>query len=302
MVSLVVEQAAIAAPTVPGPIVASRLPNEALPIGACDCHAHLFGPQTQYPYQVNRSYTPPDASEVSYRTLLRRLGFQRAVLVQPSVYGTDNSLMLDTLAHLPQDDDIEWRGVAVVDASVSDAELERMHRLGVRGVRINLVFPGGITFDDVRSLSNRLQGLGWHIQFLVDVSCFEHLVDRLSALPTPSVIDHMGHVSTANGTQAPGFQALLQLLENDKTWVKLTGPNRISTLQTVPFTDVDPFFQALVDKRADRCVFGTDWPHVQLPTPMPRDEDLVNELLRLLPDAALRQKILTDNPAQLYGF
>lgn len=302
MVSLVVEQAAIAAPTIPGPLAVSPLYKAALPAGACDCHAHLFGPQQKYPYQANRSYTPPDASEASYRTLLRTLGFQRAVLVQPSVYGTDNSLMLDTLAGLPQNDDMQWRGVAVVDASVTDAELERMHALGIRGVRINLVFPGGITFDDVRSLANRLQGLGWHIQFLVDVSRFEHLVDRLSALPTPCVIDHMGHVSTAKGTQEAGFQGLLELMKAGNTWVKLTGPNRISTLDAAPFTDVDPFFEALVQQRADRCVFGTDWPHVQLSTSMPRDEDLVNEVLRLLPDPVLRQKILTDNPAQLYGF
>lgn len=302
MVSMIAEQLTIAAPTIPGPLEVSASYKAALPVGSCDCHAHLFGPQMKYPYQRDRSYTPHDASEESYRTLLRRLGFQRAVLVQPSVYGTDNSLMLDTLMGLSQDDDIQWRGVAVVDPSITDAKLEWMHGLGVRGVRVNLLFPGGITFDDVRVLANRLHGLGWHIQFLVDVSCFERLVDRLSALPTPCVIDHMGHVSTVKGVKEVGFQKLLELMRTGNTWVKLTGPNRITALDIAPFTDVDPFFQALVQQRADRCVFGTDWPHVKLPTSMPRDEDLINELLRMLPDPRLLKKILVDNPTELYGF
>lgn len=292
----------ISEPTIPGPHPAPSKPASALPRGACDTHAHLFGPQSQYPYQPNRSYTPPDASEEAYRNLLHTLGFQRAVLVQPSVYGTDNRRMLDALARRRADDDIQWRGIAVVDNRISDAELERMHEAGVRGVRVNLVFPGGLTFADVELLSRRIAGLGWHVQFLVDVSRFERLVERLDRLPTDSVVDHMGHIPTHRGIEHPGFRALLELLQGGRTWVKLTGPNRITALERAPFHDVDPFFSTLLEARADRCLFGTDWPHVQLPGPIPDDGDLVNEFLRLVPDLSIRKQVLADNPARLYQF
>lgn len=289
-------------PTIPGPDPAPRKPIAALPPGACDTHAHLFGPQHSYPYQQNRNYTPPDATEEAYRHMLRTLGFQRAVLVQPSIYGTDNSRMLDALSARRIDDDIQWRGVAVVDNSVTDKELESMHEVGVRGVRVNLVFPGGLRFNDIEQLANRIVGLGWHVQFLVDVSRFERLVERLERLPTDSVIDHMGHMPTHKGLEDPGFQALLQLLEGGRTWVKLTGPNRISGLDCAPFVDVDPFFTALLMTRQDRCLFGTDWPHVKLPGPIPNDGTLVDEFLRLVPEPAMRWQVLTDNPARIYHF
>lgn len=289
-------------PDIPGPNPWVEAPREKLPEGACDTHAHLFGPQEKYPYQPTRGYTPPDATETSYRQLLNTLGFQRAVLVQPSVYGTDNRRMLDTLAASTDTDSIEWRGVAVVDRHISDEELSQMNALGVRGIRINLVFPGGVTFEDIVSLAARIKPFGWHIQFFVDVSKFENLAERLSKLPVPSVVDHMGHLSTRLGIANPGFRELVDLMADGRTWVKLTGPNRISTLPEAPFTDVEPFFEALREARQDRCLFGTDWPHVQLPTPMPPDHILVNEFLRLVPDNRDRQAILVDNPATLYGF
>lgn len=292
----------LTAPTIPGPDPMLRAPLQRLPVGSCDTHAHLFGPQDLYPYQENRSYTPPEATENAYRQMLRMMGFDRAVLVQPSVYGLDNSCMLDMLAQAQSDDDITWRGIAVVSGAVSDAQLEAMHAVGVRGIRINLVFPGGITFADVQYLAKRVSGLGWHIQFLVDVSNFEQLAERLHALPVDCVIDHMGHIPTEKTPQHPGFQELLALIKAGKTWVKLTGPNRLSQLQHAPFYDVDPFFNALVETRIDRCLFGTDWPHVQLSTPMPNDADLVNELFRLLPCTKQQHAVLVENPAVLYGF
>lgn len=288
--------------TIPSADLQPKKPLQRLPEGSCDTHAHLFGPAARYPYQPGRAYTPPDATSQQYRNMLSTMGFTRAVLVQPSVYGTDNRLMLDYLAHLQPNDDVAWRAVAVVDAQITDAELEHMHALGVRGIRINLVFPGGITFDDVLSLAKRIEQLGWHIQFLVDVSTFDRLVDRLASLPVPAVVDHMGHMPTHKGLAHPGFQSLLQLVQSGDAWVKLTGPNRISGLQCPPFVDVDPFFLALVNANIDRCLFGTDWPHVQLPTPVPNDGDLVNEFLRLVPDPVARTKVLVQNPARLYDF
>lgn len=295
-------QSTFSEPTIPGADPSPRPPIEALPPKACDTHAHLFGPQQRYPYQANRSYTPPDAGEAAYRKMLGTLGFERAVLVQPSVFGTDNSLMLDTLAAIRNDDPIQWRGVAVVDRSFTDAEFERMHALGVRGIRINLLFPGGVPFSDIETLAERVTGLGWHVQFLVDVSKIERLAERLDRLPTDSVIDHMGHIPAHQSAHDPGFRQLLALLEAGRTWVKLSGPNRVSSLGQAPFEDVDAFVTELVSTREDRCLFGTDWPHVQLPGPIPNDGDLVDEFLRLVPDAATRRRILSDNPAKLYGF
>lgn len=292
----------IPAPTIAGADLQPKKPVLRLPIGSCDTHAHLFGPANLYPYQQGRAYTPPDATPQQYRAMLRTMGFTRAVLIQPSVYGTDNRLMLDFLAQVDENDDIAWRAVAVVDAHVTDAELEQMHALGVRGIRINLVFPGGITFDDVLSLAKRIASLGWHIQFLVDVSTFDQLADRLALLPVPAVIDHMGHMPTEKGLAHVGFQSLLQLVKEGRAWVKLTGPNRVTQLQHPPYSDVDPFFLALLNANNERCLFGTDWPHVQLPTPVPNDGDLVNEFLRLVPDPALQLKVLVHNPARLYGF
>ncbi|MBK3869546.1 amidohydrolase family protein [Pseudomonas stutzeri] len=291
-----------AEPTIPGADPSPRKPRANLPAGSCDCHAHLFGPQATYPYQADRSYTPPDASEASYRHLLRTLGFQRAVLVQPSVYGTDNRRMLDTLAAQAPGDDIEWRGVAVVDPSITDGELDRMNRLGIKGIRINLVFPGGISFKAVEALAQRVHDFGWHVQFLVDVSRFEDLERKLTGLPTAVVVDHIGHLSAHLGTSDAGFKVLRNMVASGKAWVKLTGPNRISSYAQAPFLDVDPMLRALVDANSERCLFGTDWPHVQLPTPIPNDGDLVDEFLRLVESPSLRRRILVENPALLYGF
>lgn len=291
----------IATPDIPAPDPNPSQLSERLPAGACDTHAHLFGPQERYPYTENRDYTPPDASEMAYRHLLNTLGFDRAVLVQPSVYGTDNSRMLDALSATDSCEQ-QWRGVAVVDHNISDAELQSMHDSGVRGIRVNLVFAGGVTFEEVEALASRIKTLNWHIQFLVDVSRFERLADKLNSLPVPSVVDHMGHIQTSLGVEHSGFKELLSLMAEGRTWVKLTGPNRISGLDYPPFTDVEPFFQALREAREDRCLFGTDWPHVKLPGPMPDDAALVDEFLRLVPEQSSRRTILVDNPANLYQF
>jgi 2-pyrone-4,6-dicarboxylate lactonase len=281
-----------------------RPPRRPLPARSCDTHAHVFGPASRYPYHPQRNYTPPDATREAYIHLLRILGFERAVLVQPSPYGTDNRRMLDALALAQESPEgIEWRGVAVLDDQVSDQELERLHALGVRGVRMNLVFRAGVDMNTTRRLAERIAPLGWHVQFLVDISRFEGLAQQLAALPVESVVDHMGHMPAALGPGHPAFQDLLALGREGRTWIKLTGPNRITSLQHPPYHDVDPVAQALIAAAPQRLVFGTDWPHVQLPNPMPNDGDLVDEFHRWVEnDTALAEQILVDNPAKLYGF
>lgn len=285
-------------PVCAAPDPAPRAPRFAMPPLACDTHAHVFGPASRYPYTPNRSYTPPDASFAQYKALLRALGAERGVLVQPSVYGTDNSLMADTL----RDAGPNFRGVAVLDDKASDAELEALHAVGVRGVRCNLLFRGGVDFAAVEALARRIAPLGWHLQFLLDVTRFEDLERKLSALPVDSVVDHMGHFAVAEGVGHPGFQALLSLLRGGRSWVKLSGSYRLTGLQHPPYRDVTPIARALVEAAPDRCVWATDWPHPQFHIPMPNDGDLLDQLPDWVPDEALRRRILVDNPARLYDF
>lgn len=275
-----------------------RTPAFEMPTLACDTHAHVFGPQRRYAYTANRTYTPPDALLDQYLALHRTLGIERGVLVQPSVYGTDNQAMIDALEQLEG----RYRGVAVVDPDIDQAELERLHVAGVRGVRVNLLFKGGISFADVETIAQKIEPLGWHIQALIDVSEFENLYERLSSLAVDVVIDHMGHMSTDKGLDHPGFQALLKLLETGRCWVKLSGAYRVTTQSQTPYSDVLPMAQALVNKAPERMVWGSDWPHPFVHLPMPNDGALLNMLADWVPDPALREQILVHNPARLYDF
>jgi predicted TIM-barrel fold metal-dependent hydrolase len=278
-----------------------RKPRITMPSHACDTHAHICGPIERHPYSERRVYTPPDALLPAYREMLDTLGVQRMVLVQPSVYGSDNSVMLDAMAKL----DNAARGVAVVDDHVSDAELERLDAAGVRGVRINVVDvaegKGKIAMEPLVALAERIKRYGWHVEFLMHADEFPQL-DRLFAdFPVDIVLGHLGYMKTDKGLQDPGFQALLRLAERGKAWVKLTGPYRIST-EPMPHTDTVPFAHALLNAAPDRVIWGTDWPHVMVKGAMPNDGDLADLLLEWVPDEAMREKVLVANPAKLYGF
>lgn len=267
--------------------------------GSVDTHMHVFGPQTRYAYTQNRTYTPTDASLEAYRHMTNTLGIDRTVVVQPSVYGTDNSATRDAVVALGAKC---GRGVAVVDAAVSDDELDALHADGFRGVRMNLLFKGGVDFDAVKTLAKRLADRNWHIQFLVDVSNFEGVYERLSALPTDVVIDHMGHAPAKLGTAHAGFQDMLRLLDTGRCWVKLSGPYRFTAQATAPYDDVTPIAQALVAANPERLVWGSDWPHPYIAVPMPNDGALADMLPTWVPNAATRHKILVENPEKLYGF
>lgn len=286
------------APPIPGPDRFPRTPKLALPPGSCDCHAHVFGPMARFPYSTPRSYTPPDSPLAEYLAMHDTLGVQRGVLVQPSVYGTDNDAMMEALHAHPD----RLRGVAVLDPAVPEDELKALHEGGVRGVRVNVLFKGGVPISAARPLAERIAPYGWHVQFLIDVSNHPRLDEELAGFPTPVVIDHMGHCDTAKTATDPGFAALLRLLDGGRCWVKLSGPYRTTARKAVPFDDVTPVARLLVARRPDRMVWGTDWPHPSIKTEMPNDGDLVDMLADWVPDAATRQRILVDNPAALYDF
>lgn len=285
-------------PTIAGPALDTRAPGVKFPPGACDCHAHVFGPQDRFPYAQNAAYIPPDAPPDAYVRMLRTIGCERAVLVQPSVYGTDNSAMLDAM----RSGVFAFRGVAVIDRDIDDRELEDMHAAGVRGVRINLASATpGLTLDDAMRLAPRLKALGWHLQFFLDLKKMPDADERLGGLPIDIVIDHFGRVSAAAGLDAPPFRTLLKLVARDNCWAKIMGPYFVSANIPV-YDDVAPFARAVVAAAPERVVWGSDWPHPSPQGPMPNDGYLADLLANWVPDDVRRRKVLVDNPARLYGF
>ena len=288
-------------PSCAAPDPAPRTPRLALPPLACDCHAHICGPGSRYPYWPGRVYTPPDCLLPQYRHLLATLGVERAVLVQPSVYGCDNAAMLDAL----HDAGPQFRGVAVVEETIGDDELDRMHAAGVRGVRCNIVDivedKSKLPLSMLHRLAGKIRRLGWHLELLMHVDEFADLDHAFADFPVDVVLGHLGYQRTDKGLKHPGFQSLLKLMRAGKAWVKLTGPYRISS-QELPYPDTAPFAHALLEAAPERVVWGSDWPHVMVKGTMPNDGDLCDLLSAWVPDAELRRRVLVDNPASLYGF
>lgn len=288
----------IRAPDIPPPASHPHPPATAFPAGACDSHAHVFGPQQRYGLLPKTHFVPHETPLPAYLRMLRTLGCERGVLVQPSVYGTDNTLLSEALASRTFD----LRGVAVVAADVTDHELEAMHALGYRGVRINTASATpGLRLDDAARLAERIRPLGWHLQFYVDLRMMPAMEAALASLQIDIVIDHFARIQVAEGTDAPPFKALLRLVARDNVWAKLMGPYFIS--DAVPhYPDVMPFARKLIEAAPDRVVWGSDWPHPSAREKMPDDGDLADMLGQWAPDATDRRRILVDNPTRLYGF
>jgi len=283
--------------TCAGPILDTRKPRLALPPNAADCHCHVFGPRDQYPWVANRLYTPPPVSLDNYLDMLRTTGFERGVLVQTGLYGNDNRFLVDAIRAHPG----RLRGIALIGEEITDRALGDLAEAGVRGFRVNRTAKTGLAFDVARRLAERTKGLGWHVQFLLDVEDHPDLDTMLGGFATEVVIDHMGRPDPRKGVDAPGFRALVRLLQSGRGWAKLSAPYRTS-LEEPPYADMTPFARALVAAAPDRLVWGSDWPHVLLDKTMPNDGDLVDQLAVWAPDDAMRQRVLVDNPERLYGF
>jgi len=281
--------------TKPGPV--GRQPRWRAPAGATDCHCHVFGPESRYPYTAVRAYTPPDASLDEYRALLAGIGFSRGVIVQPSVYGTDNRASEAGIKALGS----AGRGVAVLAADVGAAELRRLDGAGFRGVRFNLATLPDSSDASLEAMARKLAPLGWHIQIFAEAARLAAMAGRLAALPVEVVIDHLGLPELAAGVAQPGVQAVLRLLGGGRTWLKLSGAYRVDPL-TPRWPGATPFAKAYLAANPDRLVWGTDWPHPNLAGPMPDDGELFDLLLDWVPDEATRTKILVENPARLYRF
>ncbi len=277
-------------------------PTFRLPPGACDAHCHVFGPGNVFPYSDNRSYTPPDAPAAQLAELHKLLGIERVVLVQASVHGHDNSAMMDAISKSPD----TYRGVAMVGDSITDAELIELHKGGVRSVRFNFVkhLGGAPDLPTVTRMANRIAKLGWHLVLHLDAQDIVTYKAFLDTLPVPFVIDHMGRTMVQNGLDQEPFALLLDLMKDQRAWVKVSGAERISAaLSNVnpPYADSAPFAQKLIQAAPDRVLWGTDWPHPNV-REMPDDGKLVDLLPLFTADNGLLHKLLVDNPTKLYWY
>jgi predicted TIM-barrel fold metal-dependent hydrolase len=267
------------------------------PPNACDCHMHIY--DSRFPVAPTAKLRPADATVEDYRLLRKRIGTTRNVVVTPSTYGVDNSCTLDAIEKLGA----TARGVAVVDTSVTDAELRRLDSLGTRGIRFNLVQSGATTIDMLEPLSKRVNDLGWHVQIHILGDHIVEVADLLQRLPSPIVFDHMARIPEPAGVDHPAFAFVLKLVDRGRTWVKLSSAYQDSKGGPPAYGDVGKVAKAYVSAAPERLVWASDWPHpTEKADAKPDDAVLFDLLADWAPDEAVRYRILVDNPAALYRF
>jgi 2-pyrone-4,6-dicarboxylate lactonase len=290
--------AASAPPADPAPDPDPRPPGFRVPPGSCDTHFHVFEHGPQYPFSAHRAYTPARATNEDFARMCRALGLERAVLVHPTVYGTSNRLLLDVLRA-----NRNYRGIAVIDAEVTDDELHELDQAGVRGIRIAAATPGApVPLARIDALCARVAPLNWHLQLWLSTQMLLEIAPRLPELPVPVVLDHFAGLTGAHAGPCRERDTLLGLLESDRIWMKLSGAYRASVAGP-PYADLAPLARAAVETAPDRLVWGSDWPHPNLRgKPMPNDGELLGLLGDWAPDETVRNRILVDNPAALYRF
>jgi D-galactarolactone isomerase len=270
-------------------------PKLKAPANACDCHMHIY--DAKYPTDPKATLKPADALVADYKLLQKRIGTSRNVVVTPSTYGTDNRVTLDAIAQIGP----TARGVAVVDATVTDAELKRLNGLGIRGIRFNLVQAGATTAEMIEPLSRRVNDLGWHIQIHMKGEQTAGIEDLLLRVPSPIVFDHLGRLSQPNALDNPGFKTISKLIDRGRTWVKLSGAYADTKVGPPTYSDTVAVARAYIKAAPERMVWASDWPH---PTEKDKPDDAVlfDLLAEWAPDEAIRTRILVQNPATLYGF
>lgn len=272
-------------------------PKLQVPENACDCHMHVY--ESRFPLAPTAISKPPEAPVEEYKKVQRRLGLTRTVVVQPSVYGTDNRCTLEAMAQIGTG----ARGVVVVDQTVSNAELRKLTDAGVRGIRFHMMRGGILGWDILEEMAARVHDFGWHVQMQLDGRTLPEYETVLKRLPGYLVIDHVGKFLEPVTTAHPGFQTLLRLIDTGRCWVKLSAPYEVSRSGPPLYEDVGRLAKALVSVAPERMVWATNWPHPSEPRAhLPNEADLLNLLLYWVEADISRSKILTDNPAELYGF
>lgn len=283
--------------------VLSNAPVLVLPKGSCDCQIHVYGDGDRYPVRhQNPSYEAPAASFDDASAMHKRVGLDRVVVVQPTLYATDHSLLLDTLRALPSE---RARAVALVDDGMKDAELEELHLAGVRAARFNFQQRLGLvpSIETFRRSVARIRELGWFIKIFTGPAELAALEEEIDRVDVPVVIDHMGHLKSDKGIDPEGFKRILKILKRDDRWMMLSNGNRASS-SGYPWDDVVAVGRAFYEAAPDRCIWGSDWPHIGSlrAGPMPDDADLVALARRYLPDDAALKQVFVSNPARLFGF
>jgi 2-pyrone-4,6-dicarboxylate lactonase len=279
-----------------------RKPRVALPTGSIDTHVHVFAPG--YRLSPGRGYNPPDSTLADLKHLHATLGVDRVVFTQPSVYGTDNSAILDGMAALNAETPNRARCVVAISLDIIDKELAALDASGVRGVRLNTDNKGGmpIAIDQIPELVARIAPFRWHIEFLFPGKDIIELMPVFMALTVPMSIGHFAYQPATAGVKALGFQALLELMRQGNTWMKISGANRVSATDLPPYDDVKPMAHALIEAAPDRIMWGTDWPHPNKYVVNPNDGDLVDAFGDWVTDEAMRRRIMVDTPAAFYRF
>jgi predicted TIM-barrel fold metal-dependent hydrolase len=284
----------------------TRPPHWTLPAGACDCHIHVFGPPDIFPYADSRRYTPPAAPIEHYWNVQAITGLSRAVVVQPTAHGVDNRAIRNAIAR----SNGALLGIAAIDGSTSDAELEACADGGIRGARFSLMGDREGSPEEIAAQLPRMQARDWILDLHVDPEYLLEHEQFVRRLPLVTVIDHLARVQPAGGLGQPAFRLLLDLLQDDRFWVKICSLDKLSGVPQarvehgLPFADMMPFAQAAIAAAPDRVLWGSDWPHGNTFTPgrTPNEGDLLDLFAAIAPDPAVRQRILVDNPARLFGF
>lgn len=275
-------------------------PKIKVPVNSCDCHHHIYDP-LRFPYIPQDTRKQPPATVDDYRLLQKRLGTTRNVIVTPSPYGTDNRCTLDALKQMGEN----ARAVVVIDQSVTDNELQKMHELGVRGIRFNIATGAVKDPNKIITLSQRIHEWGWHVSFWMSVEDTVELLSLLMQLPTQIVLDHRGHIPQPGGTSHPAFKVICNLIEKGNTWVKLSGLYHDSVVGEPTYSDTVKVGKEYVRLAPERLVWGTDWPHPSLHSAkkaMPDNALMLDLLAEQAPEEKIRKQILVDNPAILYDF
>ena len=271
-------------------------PRYAPPPGGCDTHIHIY--DDRFPLAPTAIGPPPKGGVEAYRTLQRRLGLDRAVVVQPSAYGTDNRCTLDAIAALGRE---RTRGIAVVDRDVPERELEEMSRRGVVGARFLMIPGGAIGWEQLDAIAARVAEHGWHVQLQLDGRDLPRRIERIRSWPGRIVIDHVGKFLEPVPPSDPAFRCLLGMVETGRVWVKLSAPYEVSKAGPPLYEDVGALAKALVEAAPDRMLWASNWPHPSAEEP-PDEGALLDLLLDWADDEDVRHRIMVENPAALYGF
>lgn len=268
------------------------------PAGAVDAHNHVFGPEAKFPFAPTRKYTPCDAPKEKLFALHDFLGFDKAVIVQATCHNTDNRALIDALVT----SNGRAKGVAFVDESFTDAQFKEMDAQGIKGVRFNFIkrLVDSTPKDVMVRIANRIAKLNWQIVVYFEHADLDEMGPFLKSLPTTLVFDHMACPNVKEGVNGKHFQKWLEALDQNKNWItKVTCPERF-TLTGPPYDDVVPFAKSIVEAFPDRVIWGTDWPHPNMPKEAPDDGIITDMIPKIATTPELQKKLLVDNPMRLY--